>query len=272
MENETIGNAPIGAEPAQSTNDNTTVEQGTPQVFELPDENALVRIKGQDKPVKYGEIGRNFQSQWTRSQQELARAREELTREKEARQRFEQERQRQSQSGNQPDPLAPLREKPYLTGEETAEVVNGIVQQVRQRDTYIAALIQRMQAMEARTGQLYETHTNSAFDTKISKWVSDLGYDPQSEGISDLAKEIYLAYEGNDLDQEFPRILGDRLKQIEAVFEARKRSQLESSRRQPFVPGRGGQAGPSRPLQIRPNASPREVAELLWNDTNGSGT
>lgn len=270
MADEAIGNAPIGADPVQT--DTTTVEQ-TPQVYEIPDENALVRIKGQDKPVKFGEIGRNFQSQWTREAQRRAQLEKELAQEKEARQRFEQERQRAGQQQTQADPLASLRERPYLSGEEAATVVQGIVEQVRERDKYIGALYKKLQAMEKQFSGVYESHTNSAFDSKISKWVTDLGYDPQAEGVSDLAKEIYLAYEGNDLDQEFPRIFESRMKQIESFFEARRRAAIEKARRQPFVPGRGGQTGPSKPIQMKPDATPREIAELLWNPPgNESGT
>jgi hypothetical protein len=250
----------------------STDSQQEPQIYDLPDENALVRVKGSDKPVKYSEIGRNFQAQWTKEAQRRAQLERELQTEREQRQRFEQERQRAGQNQNQPDPLASLRERPYLTGEEAATVVQGIVEQVKERDKYIGALYKKLQEVEKRFGGMYESHTNSAFDSKINKWVSELGYDPQAEGVSDIAKEIYLAYEGNDLDQEFPQIFANRMKQIESFFEARKKSQLEKARRQPFIPGRGGQAGPSSPIQLKPNASPREIADMLWNGGDGSGT
>lgn len=261
-------NAPLGTELSGGTTSNTPE---TPQPLELTDD-SLIRVKGSDKPVKFGDV-RNFQAQFTKSSQRAAALERELAQEREARQRFEAERARQNtQQPQNQDVFASLRELPYLSGEQAVEVVQGITQEVRARDQVIGALVKKIQSMDQRLGGLYETHTNSAFDSKINKMVGDLGHDTSDAGLLDLAKEVYLAYEGNDLDQEFPRIFGERLKQLETYFEARKRAALEKARRVPFVPGRGGNGGPSNPLQIKGNASPREIAELLWNNGEGTGT
>jgi hypothetical protein len=61
------------------------------------------------------------------------------------------------------------------------------------------------------------------------------------------------------------------MKQMEAMFEARKRQAVEKARRMPFVPGRGGQTGPSAPLQLKGNESSRQIADMLW-DGFGTGT
>lgn len=241
-----------------------------PQVIDIPDENALVRVSGSDKPVKYSEIGRNFQAQFTKASQRAAQLERELAQEREARQRYENERQRAQQGQNQePDIFAQLRELPYLSGEAAATVVQTISQQVRERDKVIYALANKIQQMDGRLGGLYENHTNQSFDTKINKWVTDLGYGPEA---AEIAKEIYLAYEGNDLDQEFPRIFQERMKQLENLFEARKRNALERARRQPFVPGQGGKAGPSAPLQVRGDMSPKEFAEQMFKSWDSPGT
>lgn len=264
----------IGVEPSGGDNlaGQTTDSSQEPQVIDLPDENALIRVKGSDKPVKYSEIGRNFQAQFTKASQRAAQLEREIAQERELRLKYEQERLRTSQGQQQnqaPDVFAQLRELPYLSGEAAAEVVQTISTQVKERDKVIMALAKKLQDMDGRLGGLYDNHTNQSFESKINKWVTDLGYGPEA---SEVAKEIYLAYTGDDLDQEFPRIFEERMKQLEGLFEARKRASLERARRQPFIPGRGGQTGPSAPIQLKPNASPREIADLLWEAGNGSGT
>jgi hypothetical protein len=126
-----------------------------------------------------------------------------------------------------------------------------------------------MQQMEQRLGGLYETHTTSAFDAKIAKWLQDGGY-PAEYG--DLAKEVYLAYEGDDLDVEFPRIFAERVEQVERAFEARRQKKLSEARRGVFVPGKGGQAGPSKPIQFKGNESSKEIADALFATFAENGT
>lgn len=264
---DTGGNsAPIGTELAGNSAPTPAVE---PTPIELKDD-SFIKAPGIDKPVKYGEHVKGLQSQFTKATQKAAQLERELAQEREARQRFEQERNRAPQESNgQPDVFSALRELPYLSGEQAVEVVQGITQEIRKRDQVLVAALTRMQQMEQRLGGLYETHTNSTWESKINKWVTDLGYGPEA---AEVAKEIYLAYEGQDLDQEFPRIFGERMKQLEALFEARKRSQLEQSRRLPFVPGRGGNTGPTNPMNLKPSATSREVADALWGGWNGSDT
>lgn len=251
-------NAPIGAEPTGVTS--SPAAEPTP--IELKDD-SFIRVPGIEKPVKYSEHVKGFQAQFTKASQRAAALERELASEREARQRFEQERQRsQAQPGGEPDVFGALRELPYLSGEQAVEVVQGITQEIKKRDQVLVAALTRMQQMEQRLGGLYETHTNSAWESKINRVLTDTGYGPEA---ADIAKEIYLAYEGNDLDQEFPRIFTERMKQLESLFESRKRSALERARQMPFVPGRGGQAGPSSPLQLKGNESSRQIADMLWN-------
>jgi hypothetical protein len=259
--------APIGADAVQQT---TPAAQNEPTAFDL-DENSLIRIKGQEKPVKFGEYGKSFQSQFTKASQRAAQLERELQAEREAKLKYEQ----QLKSGTpqqKEDPLADIRGKSYLTGEDTAAIVENLTGEIKQRDQILVAMAQKFQEMEKRLGVVYGNHTNQTFDSKVSKWVADAGYDVQAPGIKDLAQEIYLAYEGNDLDQEFPRIFTERMSQLEQFFEARKRQAVERNRRMPFVPGRGGAASPSKPLEFAGNASAREITEQMWPLMRESGT
>lgn len=236
------------------------------------DDDRLIRVKGSDKPVKFGDHVKGFQTQHTKAAQEAARLKRELEVERATRQRFEQERsrqQQQAQNGPQADPYEALKQLPYLTGEHAVEVVRGIGEQIKQRDQVILGLLKQFKQTQDIVNGLHQNSANSNFDAKISKWLTDGGY-PQE--ASELAKEIYMAYTGDDLDQEFPQIFKSRWEQIQRIVESQRQAKINGARKTPFLPGKGGQTSPSKPLEIKPNASAREMADQLFNMFDESKT
>jgi hypothetical protein len=147
--------------------------------------------------------------------------------------------------------------------------VQQIAGQIGQRDQILAGALHELKQLKQLVGGLHETHTSSQFEGKIQKFLSEGGYGPE---YGDIAKELYVAYEGADLDQEFPQILRNRIAQLEKAFESKRRMALDSARKVPFVPGKGSTVGPSKPLEIKPNASAKEVAEQLWGSWHTPGT
>jgi hypothetical protein len=246
-----------------------------PSVIDLSDD-ALIRVKGAKEPVKFGEHVRGFQSQWTKAAQKAA-ALEKKLQEREAEiQRFRTEQQRAQQMqqqggqrGGQPDVFESLQQLPYLTGKDAVEVVRSIGQQIEQRDQILLGTLKQLQSMQKLVSQLQETHTTNSFESKITKLLSENGY---SNEYSDIAKEIYLAYEGDDLDVEFPGIFESRINQLRKAFEAERQAKLREARPRPFLPGRGGDGRPSKPLDIKPDASSKEVADQLWPLFQGNET
>lgn len=240
----------------------------TPEAIKLTND-SLIHPEGSEKPVKLSEYTRGFQSQFTKASQEAARFRQEAAQLRQELQRREQA-QRQSQPQQpQGDPYAEIRQLPYLTGAETADLVQGIAGQVRQRDQFLLAALQEIKSLKQIVGGLHESHSETSFNSLIERVCSDLGYGPEAH---DIAKEIYLAYTGDDLNAEFPRLLGDRMAQLEKFFDSRKRAALEKARQQPFVPGRGGDTRPNNPLKLNPNASAAEVADAIWKRRGGPET
>jgi hypothetical protein len=148
-------------------------------------------------------------------------------------------------------------------------MAQSIYGEFQQRDKILIAALTELQKMQKVVGSLNESYQGSNFEGKISKWVADAGLPPEA---TQLAKEIYLAYEGDDLDNEFPQILMDRWNQIEKVITARQQAKVQAAKRQPFLPGRGGQAGPSKPLQLDPRLSSTQVADELWHMFNEEQT
>ena len=270
--------APIGTELTPSSASSpapgsaTPAAAAEPHVFDLSDENALIKVKGSEKPVKFGEHVRGFQSQFTKASQKAAQLEKDLAQERALRQRHEQalnQRQSGGPQGQSPDVFEALRALPYLTGEDAVTVVQSIAQQIQQRDQILLGALRQMQQMQGIVKGLHESSTGSSFDAKISKWLQDGGYPAEA---ADLAKEIYLAYEGDDLDTEFPQIFANRWKQIETLLDGRRAAKIQANKKMPFLPGKGGQANPSKPLEIKPNATAREVADELWNAGWGSET
>jgi hypothetical protein len=241
-----------------------------PSVIDI-DDGAMIRIKGQDKPVKFGDHVKGFQSQFTKASQRAAELERKLQHESQLRQQFEQQAraaaQRQQGGGQQEDVFASLRQLPYLTGEDAVGVVQNIAQQIQQRDQVLMGALKKMQQLQQVVNGLHSSSSQSAFEGKIAKYLQEGGYDPAHYG--DFAKELYVAYEGDDLDSEFPQILASRIEQLEKAFAAKNAAKVAANRKQPFVPGRGGSTHPSRPLEIKPNASSREIADLLFPGFSG---
>jgi hypothetical protein len=122
-------------------------------------------------------------------------------------------------------------------------------------------MLNQMKQMKGVLDNLHRNHTTSSFDAKIDKWLTENQWNPE---LRDLAKEVYLAYEGDDLDQEFPRIFAQRVDQMRKAFESERQSKLNNARKMPFIPGKGGATGPSKPLEIK-GSNPRDVSDQLWD-------
>lgn len=268
--------APTGAEPAANptlgSEAPAPAAPAEPTAFDLADD-SLIRIKGSDKPVKFSDHVRGFQSQATKASQRAAELERKLAEREQAIQRYEQQQrqaQSQSQSAQVQDTLSALRQAPYISGEQAAQIVGSIASELGVRDQYILQAYKEIKRLRDVVGGLHESSTTSSFDSKISKWLTEGGYPVE---FTDLAKEIYLAYEGDDLDAEFPNIFRQRYEQIQAAIEGQRRAAAEKAKRVPFVPGKGAAPGPSKPLTLNPRNSASQDAEALWEQIQlGSGT
>lgn len=270
-----IGQAPLGAEPVASGDSTPNSTPNTPSVASGPDSGSqtaaelqadgLYRVPGQDKPVKLSDYVRGFQSQATRASQRAAELERKLQEREAALARYEQGQRQQGQQGQapaQPGMIQQLESLPYLSGKEAAQVVQSISAEINMRDQVLLAMAKQLQAIQQTVKPMYESSATTAFDTKINGWLQAGGY-PQE--YSDLAKELYLGYEpGPELDQEFPQILAQRIATVEAALDRKRKQAAEQARRNPFVPGKGGQAQPSKPFGLKPNNNARADADAIW--------
>ena len=243
-----------------------------PSVVELT-EDSMVRLPGAKDPVRYGDHYRGFQSEFTKRAQEVSRLRQEHQK----LQQQLQDYQRRMQAGERPQQQAPnpsaelaqqLKSLTYLKGEDAAKVVEHITAQLgardaalKQRDLALGLLYKKLQQVGQTVQQLNRVHNNSSFESKISKFVKDAGL---PEKATNWAQELYVAYEGDDLDQEFPRILKERWEQLTGLHEEARKAKIEQARRLPFVPGKGGNGSASRPLENLAKASAKDIADAMW--------
>lgn len=249
----------------------------TPTPIDLTDD-SLVRINGAKDPVKYGDYYRGMQSQLTKKSQEAAnyaRQHQEyqtaLSQREQLIQRYEAHL-RSLQGGGNSSPkqsvLDQIKTLPYISGEDANKLAEhlsgqfgGFGQELSKRDQVLQILAKELLSMKQQFSSVQTERTNSAFDSKITGWVRSMGLPPEA---NDFAKELYLAYEGDDLDQEFPGILKTRWESLQKMFKATEAAKIAQSRNLPFTPGRGGNGTPTKPFELKANASSKEIADMLF--------
>jgi hypothetical protein len=107
--------------------------------------------------------------------------------------------------------------------------------------------------MQSKTG-------TQDLDSKIAKYVTDLGYPTDANRY---AKEIYAAYEGDDLETEFPEMLRERMDGLSNMFRNVDRQRIDAARR-PSVPGKGGSGTTGKTIGLKGTESAKETADMLW--------
>lgn len=223
------------------------------------------------KPIKYSEAFKGFQSEFTKASQKAA-ALERTLAERNARlAALERDANAARATGSNAtsEALRQLSEAPYVTGAQLANILVGTANALKQRDEQVGKLLQVVGALRGHVESLVGASTSSAFDGRIAGWLKDAGIPADA---AEWAKEVYLAYEPSaELDSEFPGILNTRWKQLNGLFETGRKAQLANARRTPWVPGKGGNTGPSAPQKMSGKESPKDVANQVWEAMLGPG-
>lgn len=282
------GAVPIGAELVSGGNGSER-QPGVPGSIhgsapvDLNDD-SMVRIPGQDQPVRYGDLYKRLQGDYTKKTQAAAAAEKKLRADQQAWQQSRQQQEdslrstaaallQRQQQGNAPaggDFMAKLEAAPYLDGKTAAQILRtiqtegfgNVVKAIQDRDTVMTQQNSRIVQLERIVQQLSGVHQGSALDSRIGAVLKDLDI---PEEAADWAKEIYSAYEGDDLDEQFPQILQERWTQLEQLQRRRNQARVDANRRQPFLPGKGGNGTAAKPIQMRGDENAREMADLLWD-------
>lgn len=278
------GSAPIGAEPVSGpSRGQASQTPGTSTEARSFGDDDLVRTPSGEL-VKYGDLHKRMQGGFTRKQQEWARQRDaeraELDALRQHNERISAELLRARGPESQPsapgqDPasqqfLSALAKVPQVSGAQMAQILTQIrdegfgtfAKAITDRDTILSALYREIQTLKQGQGQVSQERAQVQFDARIDGWLKDLGLDPE---YRDLAIETYLAHEGPDLDEEFPAILQARIEKLDAIARKREQARLNAARNSRFtVPGKGGSASASKPLQLSGRESAKQQTDLIW--------
>ncbi len=259
------------------------VESAVPSVIDLK-EDSLVRLPGNKEPVKYGEWFTGFQRKHTEATQARSSLQSQLRDAQAAMEQTRQEAERYRAALNLPqhreDPRKGLREKfsqlPYVKGEEAAQLYEAIAneidggrQQLQVRDQAIRLLATELTNVKNALGQVLQKNNIGDFYTKIGRYREELGL---PEEANEFLAELYSAYEGDDLDSEFPNIAKKRVEQLTAMVNAMNKKRVEEARRNRFVPGKGGQGVPGKaglPDTSKMNA--KDTADALFEAMQSVG-
>lgn len=265
-----------------------TTNTGGADAREFTD-NDLVRVPWSKEPVKYGELYKRLQSDHTKKTTEAANLRRKYEADRNA---WEQSRRseesrlkqlatellaRQRGGGQlgQLDPYAAVEGMQFVDGKTVAKLLRdiqeggfGSVQQgFAQRDAVIEGMFAQVKRLQQQLQQVGSTHANAGFESKIAGFLKNEGL---PESYSQYAKELYMAYEGDDLDEQFPQILRDRIAGLRAMWESEQNSKIEAARRRPFpLPGKGGAATAGKKLNLTGRENAKQVSDVLWDAMQG---
>ena len=271
-----------------TTDTDLQTANNVPEVRDFTD-NDLVRVPGMQEPVKYGDLYKRLQADHTRKTTEAARIRAAAEqKEKELADRYAQQEAYVKNLAaqllarqNSPKQGQSLRERlaqeQFLSGKSAAEMFaeieekgfGTIVNAIQERDKVIQGLYNQILNLQQTVNNLHGSYASSNWEGRLRGWLKEGGY---PEGALDLAKEIYLAYEGDDLDNEFPTIFQNRWNQIQSLLRAQDQERVKAAKKAPFkLPGKGGTTSPGNPIGLKGNESAKEIADLLWESVRDDG-
>lgn len=251
--------APVNTGAANTGSVDTAAQGSSTAPLSLSDD-ALVNIPGRDKPVKFGEWRRGLEGEYTKAKQTLSQ----LTPEVERLRQKQAEWERQQGQANRPDPnrelLGKLEQLKYLDGGAAKELAEYFQNQLSTRDQVLGMALKALGQVRGQVNTLAGSAGEQAHAAKISRFVKEGGY---GEELNDVAQTVYAAYEGADLDEQFPGILKSHVEAIEKYIRARDKKALEKAReRTAWVPGKGTSVTPGQPLN-EGFKTPQEVAKAV---------
>lgn len=275
-------NTPIGTEPSGGVASQAVAGDSSPDPVEIGDD-TLVKIPGQDEPVRYGDLYKRQQADYTRKTQQHAKQVAEWERQQKERDaqyaQREQElrqiaatllQQQQQGRGGQQSYLAQLESRPYVDGRTAAELFRqvqdkgfgSVAEAIKQRDATISTMGEQINQLSQMVRALQGTTATSMFDKKIDQWLADQGLPSEA---ADWAKEMYLGYEpSDDLDSEFPALMKQRWDQLGKLHTQQTRSMIERDRK-PIFPTKGGQGAAGGQVGLKGHESAKETADYWWD-------
>ncbi len=269
--------APIGTEPSQSVTSN---ESGQTAI-DISDD-TLLNIQGHDGPVKYSDLFKSQQADYTRKTQTLAQERKqweaerakfaEATQAEKARLQtlaaeLMQSRNAANAGPNLADQLSSMQFVDGKTGAAmvkafTEEGLMPIVNAIKQRDEKINLLSGQLAQLSTSFQKIQGSHSSAQFENRIAEVMKEVGL-PSS--AAEFAKDVYLSYEpGPQLDQQFPELLKQRWAAVTGAFEQSRKEKAEAAKRDLMFPGKGGQGTAASALGLTGNENAKQTTDAIW--------
>lgn len=269
-----------------SSGQSPVTDPATGQTIDISDDTLIKGVPGFNEPVRYGDLYKRLQSDYTKKTQAAEKLRQEAAAERAKYQsEYQSERKRledlaktliQRRDGQvnstEQDPLfKELASAQYIDGPMMGKFISAmqekgfvpIVKAFQERDQIIQGLFQQVLDMRKQVNELVTVRTGQDTEGKINRWLTEGGYPQEAKN---LAKEIYTAYEGDDLDNEFPQIFEQRWNEIQSIIRAQDRKRVEDAKRASTrLPGRGGSGAPGKPIGLKGHEKARDVASALWD-------
>lgn len=254
-----FGGGPANAGP---TNGAPAVDTA-PQPISLTDD-SLITVDGQKEPVKYGEWKNRFvdKSQYTKVTQDRA-AREKQWADHLAAVKADYESRLKQTSPNAPvggasqfdQELQQLANATYVDGKTAASLVSrlvkdgigGLAESIKQRDQVIALLYKKLEGVGSQVSEFKSSASKEALNGLYTQVRADVQL-PNDPVIKEFLEDIYWSHTGNDLNQEFPKMVRERWSQLVAAVRAWDKANAAKQRTE-GLPGRGGAATPSKPVK-----------------------
>lgn len=264
---------------------------GTPAKPSTYDPEMLLEgVPGEKAPIKAKDLYNRLRAGVTKTEQQFKKEREAFEAERQKyqaetraeRQRLEQiaaTLMSQQQGREAPDEfLAELSGKQYLDGMTGAKLVQylrkqtateraQLVEHINKQNQVIVAIVGKLKELGGHVTEFHSTAEQTRQQKQIDAALKAAGLDDDAR---DLASELLAAYEGDDLEVEFPNLLKGRWNQIEAAIRNRDKAKVARLKQPSAFAARGGDGAAARGAKFTGKESAREMADKLWSEMEGT--
>jgi len=210
-----------------------------------------------------------WDSQRQQQAQQLQQYAQQLQQQGHAYQQQSQQAQQQAGQQQQQSMVDQLRSMPYLDGNTAAQLVERLVnegitpmqQQYQQSQQALAQLWNQHKAMKEQVGPQQGAQAEKDLESRFQELRTKHGL-PDDEAIREFQRDVYLSHEGDNLNAEYPDLLGKRVDGLRKAFRDMDRQAAAKAKESPF-PSRGGESSLTSG-KTGGYKSPEERTNELW--------
>jgi len=200
------------------------------------------------KTQALAEERKSWDTQRQQQAQQLQQYAQQLQQQGQAHQQQVHRAQQQAGQQQQQSMVDQLRSMPYLDGNTAAQLVERLVgegitpmqQQLQQSQQALATVYRDYKALRDQVGSAQGHQAEKDLDSRFLELRDKHGL-PDEEVIHELMKDVYFSHEGDDLNDQYPDMLGKRVDGLRKVFRDMDRQAAAKAKESPF-PSRGGES------------------------------